>query len=44
LVIETIHKIIEIDNGPLDIFDPILKPLISGAIERRQQSRAVHHD
>jgi len=33
LVIETIHRIIEIDEGPLDIFDPILKPLIGGAVE-----------
>ena len=33
LVIETIHQIIDTAGGPLDAFDPILKPLISGAIE-----------
>ena len=33
LVIETIHQIIDTSGGPLDAFDSILKPLISGAIE-----------
>jgi hypothetical protein len=33
LVIETIHQIIDTAGGPLDAFDPILKPLISDAIE-----------
>ena len=33
LVIETIHQIIDTTNGPLDMFDSVLKPLIGGAIE-----------
>ena len=33
LVIDSIHRIIEIDNGPLDMFDEVLKPLVEGMIE-----------
>ena len=33
LVIDSIHQIIEIDNGPLDMFDEVLKPLVEGMIE-----------
>jgi hypothetical protein len=29
----SIHQIIEIDNGPLDMFDEVLKPLVEGMIE-----------
>jgi len=33
LVIDVVHRIIEIDDGPLDMFDEILKPMVRGAVE-----------
>lgn len=33
LVIDIVHRIIEIDDGPLDMFDEIFKPMVRGAVE-----------
>lgn len=34
LVIEVVHELIDRDEGPLDRFDDIIKPLVEGAIEQ----------